>query len=55
MEACTSVEREIDKVISKFNDVQKHSLVDVDATIIKLLSAKAKLLEGYLIKIFLCV
>jgi hypothetical protein len=46
MDGCLVVERDLDKVISKFKEVQKQSLGAIDETIVKLLSAKAKLLEG---------
>lgn len=46
MDGCLVVERDLDKVISKFKEVQKQSLGAIDDTIVKLLSAKAKLLEG---------
>jgi len=46
MEACTAVEKEIDKIVAKFASIKEHGSRNIDETIEFLSSIKPELEQG---------
>ena len=48
MEACLAVEREVDKVLAKFNDVDKQTVNTINNLVSQIENIKEELIEGRL-------